>query len=1474
MPSFLKPVATLLAAVAPALMGQGRDPRPAGDVDPVAAASYVNTSLEAEEQIARAEKHAAPGRWSTAARTLQEIADRFGDYVIEAEPRCFVSIRDFVNRKVSAWPPDGVAAYRRIFGPAADAALRSALHTPDFDALVRLADRYFPTAAAARALDAAAELAAERADFQSARRWYARLIADHPDRDMHHDDWSAKLALVALWDRDPMPLTRLLDSPDFHPAALRWGASSQQSIDFLRRWAAAGPDVFGPQPLDTPCMLMGGPDRRGFFACQADVEAQLWRFSDMPKSTSRGPLVEADDALNLLDAHERGAQERMLESGVLLASMPVEGQGLIFAHDASSAWAVRPDQPEKAVWRYNLVEKTTSDPPSTSDDDSPPLYTALYDAGRLYLHFQNSAAGEDQEGGRIISSLVCLDAANGRPLWRNDLEAFATAFEQARLDGAPILHQGSLFAVARRRKSFGFEACFLLRLDPRTGELLATVHLGEAATGSYGYHRATISHPAAAGDLIITPTNLGVVSAVSAASGRIAWIHRYASAAGDGSDSIWPDRVGRPVRSWHYQPALIWRDSLVCMPLDIEHILVLRQDDGAEQFKIPLAGLDNAETILGIQGDLLYTVGAQVVCFDLLQRIIVWQRPLATGQLLGRGALTTSGLFVPTDRALLRYPLDGGPAQTRPWPIESAGNILPLPDQLVVASPGSLFGLVGKNDAIARLTRRMEQAPGDPVPALSLARLAFETRDFERGLAAVQEAVDRLGGFARLHDDALRRRLFDSLMQFAAGLVARHQPDRDSSHDPADAPRADPGLHPLSVAAQLLVSAGQCAPGAQELLIQRLQLARVHIMARRFDEAIAAYQQVLGDRGLRRLTLRLQDELRPPLGPRGDASRTPFGDDEPFEDQQIAHAGDLVANWIDAVVREAGPEVYASTENQAIDRLKIARANSEPSALLEITEAFPNSSAAATAFAAYARAMNDRQDAAAAEWAYRRALTDDRHPDHPALIREWADVLFEAGRLAECAQWLNRGLRAHPNHRLRHQGKPVGFQEYRRLLLDDQSFIEPSRAIAFVPIEDSYKRLYPDRVNVLQPANPTLPQTHWDSLITYAAGQIDARSPTTGRSVWPRPLPCDTQPQLLGMNDAEYIFATPRHVFALTRGSGQRSWQFGDETPDLPRTDPESLPAWTNHVLTADRLYSASDRGEMVCVELKEGAVRWRLRVESPGAELIVADDRFLCYTAWQGRELVVSIIDAATGRTVTSFRPRDGWPIRALALAADHRLLILRSASVECITLPAAESVWEISSPQHFAIASLQLDADGLFIANDRRRTTKYDLYDGRPLWSLSRIGSQTGAQPLWTRLVGGSLLAASEDRIAAFDVHDGKPLWQARCPGCMTVQPPCVLANEVVVITETAQESSHREPAPNGGDPKSAGTPYRILAFDLNTGAKKNVREGGPLLTEPISAFAGLFCRDRSLIILDGSRLIGFTGPSSHHSNVRESP
>jgi outer membrane protein assembly factor BamB len=1406
-------------------------------------ASYVNTSIEAQEAIGRAERQADAGRWREAAEALQAGIEKHGDRVMAAGAGRYVSVADFVGSQVARWPEAGLEAYRRRYESVAADLLQSARARHDPGALLDVSRLYFATAAGAAALDLAAQLAIERGSLAAARRWYGRLLAEHPDRDQRGDDWRAKRAICALLDGDTREADRLLPATVADAKAPPLSGGEASAFERLRRMREQIRD--GLPVISATGDAVCRPDGDGMQST-AQAEAVWWRSAN-PRSVPGDQAIVAVDDEGAFDSTRADIFERALQSGRLQAFVPSMGDGRVFLHDARRAWSVDPHRPDVKPWMYRADKAPVVDDDWSHEEGAPAHFSSLYDQGLLYLNIELPRAGDDRRAATRCPALICLDATTGREVWRSELASFGSPFEETSLDGAPVLHEGILAALARRRKSFGFEACHLLRFDPSSGRLLSSTHLAEAPTGSYGYHRATRSLPSAAAGLIFAATNLGAVAATCAFTGRIEWIATYETDYGADHDALWPDRGGKPYRSWHYQPAWPWRDAVVCMPLDADFILVLEQDSGAERARIGLDELGDAQTIVGICGDRMYIAGGQVTCYDLQEGRVIWQRPMATGQLFGRGAVSSAGVFVPTDGALLTYPLDGGEPRVLPWTVEDAGNVALCADEIIVASSRGVYGVTRRSVAMERLRGRMAARPDDPAAALSLARLAFRFGDAGQGLDAARSAAERTLRLPPTAMSAARDRLFDALLNLAAESY-----DRRDAPDPATM-RDEPSL---SAAVEILAIAAPFAGESADEVRRTLLLARARVLQDRPADAIQTYQHLLADGRLRgqrigEVDLRATAPLKSCLEEIDARSLRSEGGDA---------AGAVAERWIDAVMCRLGREHYDVIEREANARLVQATGKADGSALREVALAYPNSRAAFHAWRSLARLARASNDRATAVSAYRRALSR-RVAERPETICEFVDYLLAEKRTTWAHQWLQRGAREYPALTFERHGATYTFDSYLSRQSRDSAAAAQGRPVCLAPPVDHFGRVFPDRVAALEPQCPTSASSPWDQVLVYSGELLEARSAATGRAVWPQGFACEAEPLWLGATRGLLIFATPYELFALTRTSGRPAWTFGEPPPADPLHEPEASPRWSAWTMDEDRVYLASDRGEIVCVGANTGELFWRQRGAAPFGNQLASNGRLICHLTWRQRRTVLEIRDARTGQTVHSIASDASRNRIALHVTPDDRLVDVTPRGVQCFDLATGKSLWRVVTDRHISAGAVAIDDDGVYVTDDGMRVTKIRVDDGAAAWSSAPL-VDSSTSGVWGDLAGGTFVIAHEDRLTALDSEDGATVWTVRRPGCLEVQAPRLGADAVVTITRTPGKAESSTAIDMAVTESAA---YEVRAFRLDDGSPIPLDDGDALRTPLIESFGGLYLRDQAMVILDGPELIGFAGRAS---------
>jgi len=427
--------------------------------------------------------------------------------------------------------------------------------------------------------------------------------------------------------------------------------------------------------------------------------------------------------------------------------------------------------------------------------------------------------------------------------------------------------------------------------------------------------------------------------------------------------------------------------------------------------------------------------------------------------------------------------------------------------------------------------------------------------------------------------------------------------------------------------------------------------------------------------------------------------------------------------------------------------------------------------------------------------------------------------------------------------------------------------IAPSQSPHIVwPISRQYHRLYPDRVSVLEPTFRCLFGTCWDAAITYSVGKLEAIESASGRTIWPKPVPCRVEPTLLGMDGERYIFTTPHRIFALARSNGRRVWQVGRAPPNDPGADPESVASWVAHFtssMTDGRLYSASDRGELLSINLRTGAVRWRRPTTTRTAGLMTADSRYVCYATWLDGQNTISILDADRGRLLQTARLEDDQAIQTLRSLPDQTLLAATSQAIQAIEPATGKIRWRVDTPHHFVPSTLHVDLRGLCISDDGRCITKYAFPRGNILWRTPPIGIDP-REGLWTetKCRGGWLFAATADTLVKLNAYDGYISWKVKNPAGLQLQPPLFEANTTTTIAPTRPDNDLETSTQPHASETDTATRYLIRAYASWDGSEQTIADGTSLLTEPLTSFGGLFVRDDCLILLDGNRLIGYVG------------
>lgn len=1291
-------------------IGQDGAGQPQGT--PVAPDVYINDSFEAADAITAAKKQVAARAWGEAAQLMQRAATQFGDRLIKSDNDVFITIREHVNDLVCAWPQEGLAAYREQFERELSEKLEEAAATATFDDELLLFEQYFCTLKAAELADLVAQAAIESGDFAVARRVYSRVLKQHPNAALFSDQYRGMLALVATMNgAEPARV------PEYNASSkIRWMGEERSIGDVISAWAAANPAGTEGSTANNWPMLGGELRRNRASSSQVDELGLLWRYSDFGDPPSaRGRDVEEDE--------EDGKREVVR----FLSIQPSLQGGLLFLQDRRNIAALNRNTGFTA-WRFRAEDL---EPGGIDDlDEHAPAADSLTIAdGRVFAALPgDSGPYTGYDGSRTPPQLVCLDAVSGRLIWRLGQETLGEAFAEISFDTSPLVDRGRVFVVARRRRSFGFEDAYLMRINALSGAVEFRTHIGSASTGSFGFKRATTSMTALDGDMVFTCTNLGTIAALSADTGAVRWLRLYPRDVQSGAmESTWSLRTPS---SWAFNPAMVSDGRVFVRPLDASAVLVIGADDGKLLRSIPAKELGGAETLLGVHNDVLCAAGSNVACFDVAAGGALWSAELDEAwRLSGRGVWMEDKLLIPTRSGLSTFKVANGERKDSPWDAQGhSGNLLAMPEQLFVIADTTISSYVRKTDLWNSLRARMTAAANDPLPALEFAEVALRGGDDREALDLLSEAVKRLDARVEPPEMPIKRRFFDDLVLFAETLAQRGTLEVDDLD-------------------RLCELAARYAPDAAGNLQYRLRCGALFEKLDKPEVATALYQQILRDRSLRGLTV---DE------PTGKSITTEQS------------GGVVVQARIAELIAKHGLPLFATYEAEARGWLEAGRAARDADQLTRVVETFPNSVAAGEAMAALGELARDEgRFADAAHILTRTYHRYGENIDRPRVIAQIADSYARAERLAAAYRWATKGVREYGDAVVERDGKWMTFPELRAAITPSEATWEARKPSFVPPMQSVQPSALPEGATILSPMFADQSGCDWSRCFISGSDGIQAYDGASGKSLWDLPATIRGAVELLIARKDLAVFASRHEIFALDTTSGARRWTYGTIPADAddPNRDWEEGGAFTNHALQDDQLVSVRDNGRLSSISVTTGNEMWAREVKVlPAGRLRLADPWVIYHAVFDGPTALCQV-NAATGDWMGITPTDEIRPVEELYVALDGQVIFVTSQSIASYDVDAGIRRWRVNLDGQLRQSSLRLDIDAAYFTQNGETVRKISLADGNLVWE-SPQALEGGEDDVTIDRQGKVLLVSSRSAIVALDELSGEVLWKGATP------------------------------------------------------------------------------------------------------------
>ncbi|HOB76261.1 MAG TPA: PQQ-binding-like beta-propeller repeat protein [Phycisphaerae bacterium] len=1040
------------------------------------------------------------------------------------------------------------------------------------------------------------------------------------------------------------------------------------------------------------------------------------------------------------------------------------------------------------------------------------------------------------EGEMGASRLVCVDGITGRILWQVEASPpdLGGRFRPVEFfDGSPLLYEGRLYVVVRRRRELTFEDCRLACFDPGTGQRLWDVLIASGPTGEGAGRVMTRSDPVGAEGDIFVQTHLGATARVDGLRGRVRWVTLDPTAVWTASASA--DRPANRILAARstvappvVHPVLLGRIGLdrlcvLTVPAGSREVVVYDVGNGREVFRLGREEVGDFRYVAGVAEGMLYTVGAQVIACDLSERRIAWAVDLQAAkgaELQGRPFLGPDRLWVSTESGLEWIARDGRHRGRVAWQAMDAprgqactgGDVVLSDGAMLVSGPEGLWRLTPRGEGLKQLIAHAEGERDDCAAWLALARFALQRpAEAQRGLAALERAVRCAASAAALKGveaEHEARRVRDRAFELAIETAEQWSADGVSEEDLFDA---------------LLARAAEAAGGHEQQVRYRFVFAAGYERLGRVAEAVRLYQEVLDDAGLR------------------------------------AVGGREAERAIDRLLGRHGRTAYATFDEWAARMLRAGVERGDPAMVREVIERYPNSGALPEALLAWVtmerRAGRPLAAVRLAQDVLRRratAVTLQKAGQTPvswqvAVIAQIAEGYFEAGDVLHGLAWLERGRRAHGSEKWLEEGWEETFASLRERLVGRGVQVQRDWPRVAPPLRQVY-RLERPGANLLPPQGRAAgfrDAVGGEPVLLFTEGRLEALDPASGQRLWEATPVTVGTPVWLGTRGELLVFSTRFQLFALDRRNGEVRWVVGD----VPRKalsaaiDPEILTQASSWALGETLAVALLTDGRGVAVELTSGVVLWDRPLPRRAGGACILNDEHVAYVA-QGQPADLVILEAATGREVGVLPVGQAGQVLWCGFTPLRTILAIGGDWLECFDPYTKARLWRVEGLAPVRAGSILVGASGFYTAHETGMACR-SYADGKLLWERELAGL-AGGGVLQGWLDAGRVYVWTGRGAAALEANSGQVLWAARwdeAPGA-----------DSAWLTQRHLLMTGVQPVMEEGAIR-----WELRAFwvDRETGRQVSA-EGEPL--EKCEAVPEVGVQDRVLIIRAGATVTGW--------------
>lgn len=655
---------------------------------------------EMRPHLLRAQELAKTANWTEAIQTLREVGSEHGTKVVQIADRRYISVRDLCHMHIANMPADALAIYRDRVDPSAEKWFRDGVANRNAKLLNRIVESVFCSGYGDDALDALAQIALERGEFDKARRYWESISPLLRTED-GQSVWVGLNGydLNTRWDelrtqfeeRDQFPRWLVYPDTDLDLASVRARLVLTSILEGSLDRAEFELDVFGRLHGEAAGRLAG---RRGPYQ---QTLSKLLRSS----RAWRGGAATSEATLSSITPNRKVSDGASYLSGKLLWKTPQplrhvgadpSSQGLAFfplvvddivlynnsnsvfalnAADGTPSWqGGKSDEPRGLFFSLH-EDGAKPDHAGHRRSLDAPRYSVTVRNGKLYARLGPRRIPVDANAANptFISHLVCLDLTReGYEEWRIPRTDKFRKFvrEQWVFEGPPETDGKNVYVGMRR--GFPWSESFVACFDAENGQLRWRTKVCEADSVYKTANNLVTLHEG----IVYYNTNLGSVAAIEAESGIVRWVYRYERAR-SGKWSKPPMQFFRGLN-----PCIIHEGLVIVGPVDCESIVALDAVTGKRAWQtVPLA----SSHLLGVgQGNLIAS-GRSVWWFNALTGKLEAEWPGSSNRNAprgyGRGVLANDSIYWPTNDEIIVFDQQLGLHRT---PIRQPGISLRRPD--------------------------------------------------------------------------------------------------------------------------------------------------------------------------------------------------------------------------------------------------------------------------------------------------------------------------------------------------------------------------------------------------------------------------------------------------------------------------------------------------------------------------------------------------------------------------------------------------------------------------------------------------------------------------------------------------------------------------------------------------------------------------------------------------------------------------